>query len=139
MPAIRHHVHIAASPRQVWRALTTSDGLMSWWVDAAQVETRKGGRIVVEFEDDEGNPIEARGMIQTFRPTSHFEIVWDHMGEFPTRGSRLSFQIARDGDETRVSIVHIGGPALDEDESRVAMTKEWKRDLRALQSLLDSD
>ena len=139
MPAIRHHVHIAASPRQVWRALTTGNGLMSWWVDAATVENRKGGRVVVEFEDDEGNPVEARGMIQTFRPTSHFEIVWDHMGEFPTRGSRLSFQIARDGDETRVSIVHIGGPALDDDASRDAMTKEWKRDLRALQSLLDSD
>ncbi len=139
MPAIRHHVHIAASPRQVWQAITTTDGLLSWWVDEAEVDSRKGGRVVVQFEDDEGNPIEAKGMIQTWRPTSHFEIAWDHMGEFPTRGSRLSFQIARDGDETRVSIVHAGGPLLDDPEQREALHKEWKRDLRALQSLLDAD
>lgn len=139
MPAIRHHVHIATSPRKVWKALTTSEGLMDWWVDEATVDSRKGGRVVVQFEDDEGEPVLAKGMIQTFRPTSHFEIVWDHMGEFPTRGSRLSFQVARDGDETRVSIVHVGGPLLEDDGDREALLKEWRRDLRALQSLLDED
>ena len=53
MPAIRHHVHIASTPRKVWAALTTAEGLMNWWVDEARVDSRKGGRVVIEFEDDE--------------------------------------------------------------------------------------
>ena len=137
MPAIRHHVHIASTPRKVWAALTTAEGLMNWWVDEARVDSRKGGRVVIEFEDDEGNPVEARGMIHTFRPTSHFEIVWDHMGDFPNRGSRMAFKVARDGDEVRVSLVHSGGPLLEDEEQREAMIKEWRRDMRALQGLLD--
>lgn len=140
MPSIRRHIHIAAGPRRVWRALTTEDGLTSWLADKARVDGRKGGRIMMVNEDDEGNPVEEHGMISKWRPTSHFEISWDKMGSFPTSGSRLAFQLAVDGGETRLSIVHTGYGEQFEDEDRFKqLDTDWRRALKGLQGLLDAD
>ncbi len=138
LSSIRHQVLIAAPPRQIWAALTTAEGLQSWWVDEARVDGRKGGRVVVTSEDDDGNPVEARGLIHLWRPTSHLEFAFDTIGEFPLKGARLSFQIARDGEETRLALVHSGGAALEDEAQREALDKQWKRDLRALQGMLDA-
>jgi len=140
MPAIRRHIHIAASPREVWKALTTKEGLMGWLADDARIEARKGGRIVLVGEDDEGNPIEERGLIHRWRPTSHLEITWDNFGNFPTRGTSISFQVALDNGETRVSLVHSGpSKVLDDEERRSQLDADWRRALKSLQSMLDSE
>ncbi len=138
MPAIHQIVHIAAAPRAVWKALTTAEGLKSWLVDDARVEPRDGGRVVWAYHGDEDDMIEGRGMIHKWRPTSHFEIAWDRQGEFPSRGTRMLFKLARDGDETRLSLVQ-SGPPTDDEERREEILREWKRDLKALQSMLDED
>jgi uncharacterized protein YndB with AHSA1/START domain len=137
MPAIRRHVLIATTPRKVWRALTTDDGLKDWLADEARIDARKGGRVVLQFEGDDGEPVEAVGLILKWRPTSQLEISWDKVGKWEGRGSTLAFQVARDGDETRVSLLMSGGEALDDEARRDALDKEWRRDLKALQSLLD--
>ena len=138
MPAIRRHVYIAASQRTVWRALTTAEGLASWLVDEARVDPRNGGRIVWTYEGDDGEPINDIGTILKWRPTSHLEIKWDRSNKGPGAGSRLSFQLARDGDETRLSLVHGGGEAFDDEVQRSAMDKEWRQALTALQGQLDA-
>lgn len=137
MPAIRHQISIAASPRAVWRALTTGDGLAGWWVDEARVEPRAGGRVVLSNVGDDGEMGEERGFIHTWRPTSHLEIAFDRMGERPMRGSHVSFKLARDGEETRLTLVHSGGEVLEDAEARDALEKDWKSALRALQGMLD--
>jgi len=138
MSAIRRHVHIAASPRAVWTAVTTGEGLASWWVDEARVDPRPGGRVVVSWTDESGAAVEAWGMFHTFRPTSQAEISFDRVGQSPLRGCRLSFQVARDGEETRLSVLLAGGEILEDAASREAMDQSWRRDLKALQSLLDA-
>jgi len=140
MPSIRRHIHIAASPRQVWSALTTVEGLESWLVDSARIDARKGGRIVWTGEDDDGNPVEERGVIQRWRPTSHFEITWDKFGKFPTRGMSYQFKLAIDDGETRLAIVLSGSPEiLENEEKRKALDTDWRRALKSLQSMLDAD
>jgi uncharacterized protein YndB with AHSA1/START domain len=140
MPSIRRHIHIAASPRQVWKALTTAEGLESWLVDGAQIDARKDGRIVLTGEDDDGNPVVERGFIQKWRPTSHFEITWDKFGDFPIRGMNYQFQLAIDNGETRLSIVLSGNPEiLDDDERRSELDADWRRALKSLQSMLDAE
>lgn len=140
MPAIRRHIHIAAAPRAIWKALTTAEGLTGWLADEARIEPRKGGRVVLVNEDDEGNPVEERGMIHKWRPTSHLEIAWDNMGNFPTRGTTVSFQLAIDGDETRLSLVHSGrSEVLDDEERRSQLDTDWRRAFKSLQSMLDSE
>lgn len=138
MPAIRRHVNIATSPRKVWEALTTAEGLTSWLVDEARVDGRKGGRVVWTQEGDDGEPVQGHGTILKWRPTATLEITWDKNGAFPMAGCRIVFQVARDGDETRLAFVLSGAPCED-DEAREALDKEWGRDLRAIQSWLDAD
>lgn len=139
MPAIRRQINIAAGTRAVWRALTTVDGLQSWLADTARVDAREGGRIVLTSEGDDGEPVEERGLIHEIRPTRKLEWAWDSSSPAPTAGTRVLWQLAMDGEETRVILVHRGGGPLDEEESRAAMDKEWRQALLALRDALEAE
>lgn len=137
MAAIRHQISIAAPTRAVWRALTTEEGVKSWWVDEARIDARDGGRIVFTSEDDEGEPLEERGMFHELRPTRRIEIRWDKVGSSPTAGSTLVFSLARSGSETRLALVHRGTEVFEDEEARSALDKGWRQALRALRSHLE--
>ena len=137
MPAIRQQINIATSPRAVWRALTTPEGLTAWWVDEARIDSRPGGRVVLTSEGDDGEPVEERGILHEMRPIRRVEIAWDSSSPAPTAGTRIQFQIAKDGDETRLSVVQSGGGVLDDEEVREVMVKGWRQALHALRDLLE--
>ena len=139
MSAIRQQINIARPIRAVWTALTTADGLMSWWADDARVDARPGGRVVVFTEGDDGEPMEERGILHELRPTRKIEIAWDSNSPALTRGTRLLFQLARDGEETRVSMVHSGRGVLEDEEARDTLDKDWRRALRSLRDALEAD
>ena len=139
MPAIRQQISIAASPRTVWSALTTPEGLTSWWVDDARVDPRVGGRVVLKSMDEQGEPLEERGIFLDFSPTRRIEIAWDKLGAAPNSASRVQFQLARAGGETRLSVVVSGGENLDDDETFDALTRDWKASLKALRDSLEND
>jgi uncharacterized protein YndB with AHSA1/START domain len=136
MASVRQQINIAASPRVVWRQLTTAEGLTSWWADKARLEAHSGGRIVLESEGDEGETWEERGIFLEHRPTRKLEIKWDTTSPAPTAGSRVKFQLARDGDETRVILIHTGA-FLDDDEVLARYDKEWRSALKALRGSLE--
>jgi uncharacterized protein YndB with AHSA1/START domain len=136
MAAIRRHVYIANGARAVWRALTTAEGMEKWLAEEARVDARPGGRVVLTGTDLDGEH-DLVGLIHTWRPTSKLEISWDSIGAAETKGSSVAFQVARDGDETRVSIVHSGGEALNDEERRAKLDSAWKTALETLQALLD--
>ncbi|NCG20375.1 MAG: hypothetical protein GWP91_15305 [Rhodobacterales bacterium] len=137
MASIRQQINIASPIRAVWRALTTAEGLKSWWADEARVDPREGGRVVVETEDDDGNPLEEIGMFLTFRPTRKVEIAWDTRSPAPSKGTRLSFLVAKDGPETRVSLIHSGHGILDDEEARTQLDRDWGRALKGLRDALE--
>ena len=137
MPTIRQNINIAAGPRAVWNALTTAEGLTSWWVDEARIEPREGGRMILISEGDDGEPVEERGLIHTFRRTRQLEVAWDANSGGLTGGTRVVFSVARDSGESRVSIVHRGS-ALDDEELHAELVKLWRQSLRALRDYLES-
>ncbi|MCA9489414.1 MAG: SRPBCC domain-containing protein [Myxococcales bacterium] len=137
MTAIRQQINIAAPQRTVWNALTTAEGWTSWWADEARFEAREGGRVVLTTEGDDGNPVEERGILHEIRPTRRLEITWDNTSPAKTKGTRLQFTISRDGDETRLAMVHSGGGVLDDEEARDALEKEWRNGLRSLRETLE--
>lgn len=137
MAAIRHQINVATNPRAVWRALTTEEGITGWWVDKARVDARPGGRIVLTSEGEDGTPLEERGMFHEVRPTRKIEIAWDSNSPAATKGTRIEFQVARDGDETRVHVVHSGG-AIEEDEAlRKTLDDSWRQALQSLRQSLE--
>ena len=137
MAAIRHQINVATNPRAVWRALTTEEGITSWWVDKARVDARSGGRIVLTSEGDDGTPVEERGMFHEVRPTRKIEIAWDANSPAATKGSRIEFQVARDGDETRVHVVHSGGAIMEDEAFRKTMDDSWRQALQSLRQSLE--
>ncbi|MBW1880802.1 MAG: SRPBCC domain-containing protein [Deltaproteobacteria bacterium] len=139
MPAIRRQINIAVAPRAVWRALTTVEGLTTWLADDARIDARVGGRIVLTSEDDEGNPLEECGIIHEIRPIRRLEIAWDASGPGKSAGSRLEFQVARDGEETRLSLVQRGGPLVDDEEDRAQADRTWRQAFLALRSSLEGE
>lgn len=52
MKKIIHSVHVHATPRKVYEALTTTDGLSGWWTNNVVVEPRVGGMIRFTFHGD---------------------------------------------------------------------------------------
>lgn len=136
MPAIRRQLNIAAAPRSVWNAFTTAEGWESWYADAARVDAREGGRVVLTTEDDEGAALEEAGIFHQLKPTSRLEIAFDTVGRSPLKGCRLSVQIARDGEETRVALV-LAGASTEDEAARAALDATWRRSLTALRDALE--
>jgi uncharacterized protein YndB with AHSA1/START domain len=136
MAAIRRHVYIANGARAVWQALTTAEGLEKWLAEDARVDGRVGGRVILSGTDMDSEH-DLVGIIHTWRPTSRLEISWDSIGAAETKGSTVLFQVARDGDETKVNIVHSGGEATEDEERREKLDQAWKVALETLQALLD--
>lgn len=139
MAAIRQQINIAAPQRTVWNMLVTADGWKAWWADEARVDSCEGGRIVLVSSDDAGAPVEERGIFHRMQPTRRLEIAWDATSPARTRGTRLQFTISRDGDETRLALVHSGGGVLDDDAVRDVLDREWRDGLRALRKTLEAE
>jgi uncharacterized protein YndB with AHSA1/START domain len=138
MAAIRQQINIAAPQRTVWNALVSADGWKQWWADDARLEPREGGRIVLVSEDAEGKLVEERGIFHEMRPTRRLEIAWDSTSPARTRGTRLQFTISRDGDETRLALVHSGGGVLEDEAARDVLDREWRDGLRTLRQSLEA-
>lgn len=136
MSSVRQQINIAAAPRVVWAKLTTADGLKEWLADEARATSEEGGRVVLQMEGDDGEPVEERGMFHTLRPTRKLEITWERTSKGPWAGTRLVVQLARDGDETRVAVIH-SGFADDDAEAFESQDAEWRRALKALRSTLE--
>lgn len=131
MATIRKQINIDASPRTLWKTLTTPEGLATWLGTDARVDGREGGRYCLKVGEQE-----EVGLLHEFRPTGRLEVMWDkHVGAW--KGSRILFQVARDGKESVVHVQHIS-PAFDDDAARLPMETFWKAALQRLRDSLES-
>jgi len=126
---IRRQVSIATSPRTVWGALTTGDGLGRWMGGTARVDAREGGRLTVERDGGTSS-----GLFHSFRPTARLELKWT---EGPWKGSFTQFSVARDKNETVLNVLHSGGP-LDDEQVATGVDGEWKRLLTQLRDGIEA-
>jgi uncharacterized protein YndB with AHSA1/START domain len=137
MAAVRQQITIAASMRTVWNAITTEEGIRKWWAREARVDARKGGRIVLIHEGEEGD-VQERGVFHAVRPTRHVDIKFDSVGTSPLKGTALNFQLGRDGEEVKLHIVQSGGESLDDEEVHAEVDAAWQVRLRKLREVLEA-
>ena len=136
MSTIRRQISIAATPRAVWNALTTTEGLAGWLGAEARVDAREGGRFVLKVAVD-GGPVEEAGILHVWRPTAKLEINWDKNSRGPWKGTLTQFQVVRDGGETMLNVQHIGS-ALEDETLRAQLDDRWKRALHSLRDGLEA-
>jgi uncharacterized protein YndB with AHSA1/START domain len=135
MASVRYQVLIDASQRAVWNALTTGEGVASWWATDGRIDARESGRIVLGHEHG-GERVEEVGLVIRCRPTANFDVKWDSAGGSPTRGTTVQFQIGRGDGESKLHVIH-SGTALEDEAFAAAMESLWKERLLKLREVLE--
>jgi uncharacterized protein YndB with AHSA1/START domain len=89
----------AASPGEVWNALSHPESLARWLAVPCAVELRRGGRFELEFPG--GGRVEGR--VREIEPGRVLELDWRYGDEEP---SIVRFEILTDGEETVLVLEH---------------------------------
>jgi uncharacterized protein YndB with AHSA1/START domain len=136
---IERTVEIAHPPATVWAALTTADGLGTWFGNAATIDLRPGG--VAELTWTSGD--KARLRIERVEEPTVFGFTWAINGlpDDDPRRTYVEFTLAPTGIGTRLTVIESGFAQLPEDAHREAFegnTEGWASELDELVEYLDA-
>jgi uncharacterized protein YndB with AHSA1/START domain len=137
---IERTVELAHPPGTVWAALTTAEGLGSWFGDAgASVELRPGGQATMTWTS--GDSVSMR--IERVEEPTVFGFTWPINGlpDDDPRRTYVEFTLTPDGAGTRLTVVESGFAQLPEDDYRKAFegnTEGWASELGELVRHLDA-
>lgn len=99
----------------VWAALTTAEGLASWWSRGASVDLQLGGEIALEFGSEHGDH---QCTIVALEPERLFAVTWQPFQSEPDASAavdlttRVEFRLEDHPEGTRLSLRESGFAAL---------------------------
>ena len=136
---IERSLEIAHSPAKVWAALTTADGLASWFGNEASIDLRPGGSAQMKFS---GGHI-ASMRVERVEEPSVFGFTWHIYGlpDDDPRRTYVEFTLVPSGAGTRLTVVESGFAQLANDAHRTAYdgnTQGWASELGELVDYLDA-
>jgi uncharacterized protein YndB with AHSA1/START domain len=101
MAEIHHRIGIASPAADVYRALTTNEGLAGWWTG----DTRGAGPVgaVIELRFNGGGP---DFEVTELQPDKL--VAWRHTGNIPEEwmGTEVTFQLEQGSEQTIVKFCH---------------------------------
>jgi uncharacterized protein YndB with AHSA1/START domain len=136
---IERTVEIAHPPATVWAALTTAEGLGTWFGSEAAIDLRPGGSAWMRFTG--GYSAEMR--VERVEEPTVFAYTWHIFGlpEDDPRRTYVEFTLEPAGPGTRLTVVESGFAQLSEDAYRKAYngnTDGWAKELGELIDYLDA-
>jgi uncharacterized protein YndB with AHSA1/START domain len=136
---IERVVEIAHPPSTVWTALTTAEGLGSWFGDEATIDLRPGGTARMSWTD--GSTAEMR--IERVEEPRVFGYTWHVYGlpDDDPRRTYVEFTLEPDGAGTRLTVVESGFAQLPDDahdKSFGGNVNGWTKELGELVTYLDA-
>ncbi|WP_414938832.1 SRPBCC domain-containing protein [Amycolatopsis sp. cmx-11-51] len=136
---IERTVEIAHPPAKVWAALTTAEGLGTWFGNQASIDLRPGGD--AEMKWDEGHRANMR--VERVEEPEIFGFTWNIYGlpDDDPRRTYVEFTLEPVGAGTRLTVVESGFSQLPDDTHSVAFegnTKGWAAELGELIEYLDA-
>jgi len=137
---IERTIDLGQPPERVWDALTSAEGLGSWFGDHAAVDLRPGGTASVEW-DDEG--FKATLTIIVVEPPSRFAWTWGIQGLPATdpRRTYVEFTLVPSSGGTRLTVVESGFAQLPDellDTAYDGNVAGWRKELAELADYLDA-
>lgn len=135
---IERTVTLPRPPRDVWRALTTAEGLSAWFGERATIDLRPGGAATMTFKG--GLIVEMR--VERVEAPTVFAYTW-RLPDLPDddpRRTYVEFTLEPDGDGTRLRVVETGFAQLPVDTRERAYDSHsngWARELAELAEHLD--
>ena len=130
MADILHDFSIAATPEQVYSAISSPAGLSQWWTKKSSGEPRVGESLNLWFSPE----YEWQAVVTKIVPNSEFELRVSVADEDWT-GTLVGFRLNRDGQRTWVSFYHTGWPAQNAHYRRSSYC--WAMYLRVLKRHLE--
>jgi uncharacterized protein YndB with AHSA1/START domain len=136
---IERVVELDHSPAKVWTALTTAEGLASWFGDQATIDLRPGGSASLTFTS--GHTADMR--VERVEEPAVFGYTWHIYGlpDDDPRRTYVEFTLEPAGPGTRLTVVESGFAQLADDAFRQAYdgnTKGWGSELGELADYLDA-
>ena len=136
---IERVVEIAHPPAKVWAALTTAEGLGSWFGQQVRIDLRPGGSAQMTW--DHGHRAEMR--IERVEEPAVFGFTWHIYGlpDDDPRRTYVEFTLEPAGAGTRLTVVESGFAQLTDDafhEAYDGNTKGWASELGELVDYLDA-
>jgi uncharacterized protein YndB with AHSA1/START domain len=139
---IERTVEIAHPPARVWAALTTAEGLGTWFGNAATIDLRPGGAAQMTWTSGD----KASMRIERVEEPNVFGFTWGIYGlpDDDPRRTYVEFTLAPTGggSGTRLIVVESGFAQLPEDLYRKAFdgnTDGWASELGELVEYLDAN
>jgi uncharacterized protein YndB with AHSA1/START domain len=136
---IERTIELAHPPEKVWAAITTAEGLGTWFGNKATIDLRPGGAAQLTWDD--GNSATMR--VERVEEPSVFGFSWHIYGlpEEDPRRTYVEFTLERVGATTRLKVVESGFAQLSDDAHGTAFggnTDGWARELGELVDYLDA-
>jgi uncharacterized protein YndB with AHSA1/START domain len=136
---IERTVEIGHPPTAVWAALTTADGLSSWFGNEATIDLRPGGSARMSWEN--GFTVDMR--VERVEEPTVFGFTWQIYGlpKDDPRRTYVEFTLEPVGSGTRLTVVESGFaqlPSKAYHEAYDGNTKGWASELAELVSYLDA-
>ncbi|WP_410657894.1 SRPBCC domain-containing protein [Amycolatopsis sp. lyj-112] len=136
---IERTVEIAHPPAKVWTALTTAEGLGTWFGNQASIDLRPGGDAEMKWDDGH----QAKMRVERIEEPKIFGYTWPIYGlsDDDPRRTYVEFTLEPVGAGTRLTVVETGFAQLPEDKHRTAFegnTGGWASELGELIEYLDA-
>jgi uncharacterized protein YndB with AHSA1/START domain len=135
---IERTLALAHPPEKVWAALTSADGLGTWFGNRAEVDLRVGGQATLNWDSGDSAVL----TIERVEPPHVFAYTWPIYGlaDADPRRTYVEFTLVRNGAGTTLTMVETGFGQLGEDEHKAAFggnTDGWTSELGELVTYLD--
>jgi uncharacterized protein YndB with AHSA1/START domain len=127
--AIRYDFTVAAPAAAVWRALSTAEGLRSFFAPGAEIELKAFGKFSIQFDPTKPGTTAEDNVVLAVEPERLLSTTWNAPPAYPgVRAQRtlLQFRLAPDGERTQVTIVQSGfGTGKEWDDTYTYFTGAW--------------
>lgn len=136
---IERTLELDHSPERVWQALTTAEGLGTWFGNSAEIDLRIGGAATLRWSSGDT----AHLTIERLEPPRVFGYTWHINGldaDDPRR-TYVEFTLEPAGAGTTLTMVESGFAQLTGDEHVTSFggnTDGWKSELGELVAYLDA-
>ena len=135
---IERTLTLTRPPPDVWRALTTADGLSAWFGERASIDLRPGGSATMTFA--EGMTVDMR--VERVEEPTVFAYTWrpPDLPEDDPRRTYVEFTLEPDGNGTLLRVAETGFAQLPLDIRRKAYdshSEGWSLELAELADHVD--
>jgi uncharacterized protein YndB with AHSA1/START domain len=136
---IERTMELAHPPAKVWAAITSAEGLGTWFGNEATIDLRPGGHARLRWA--EGYSAELR--VERVEEPAVFGFTWPIYGlpDDDARRTYVEFTLEPAGDGTRLTVVESGFAQLPQDAHRKAFDGNadgWPKELGELADYLDA-